>query len=214
MEMSVLVEATEAFSSKWPVSTLFQPSYPAWMVQFSEGGWCESVCVCSFFRISIYRRKVLALRSHQKHRLDDEQNQLFVLSGETFEGCSPSVHIRLHDGVWQWRMRDEGVGRVFWKTRVKFIFTYLGLKDLFSKQSSNSSNSMRLHIILSKLYWELEEYFASFSTVGFLALATQNELQFLSYITVGIISQSSGRKVCFNSLTEKCSSYPPFTWPE
>lgn len=35
--MSVLVEATEAFSSKWPVNTLFQPSSPVWMVQFSEG---------------------------------------------------------------------------------------------------------------------------------------------------------------------------------
>lgn len=58
---------------------------------------------------------------------------------------------------------------------VKFIFTYLGLEDLFSKQRGRS-NSMGLHIIRPKFYYE---YFASFTAAGFLALATQNGLQFL-----------------------------------
>lgn len=43
------------------------------------------------FTISIYCRKVLVLRLHQKHHLDDEENHFFVLRGETFA--------RLHDGV-------------------------------------------------------------------------------------------------------------------
>lgn len=75
--------------------------------------------------------------------------------------------------------------------------------------------TLSVHIRLHDGGWQ---YFASFTMPGFLALAlaTQDGLRFRLYFSHNSGNKfpsilSSGGKVCFSSLAEKCSSHPPFT---